>query len=207
MDELECKEFFHHLLGERAVRRKLLKLWHAEYPVPKDETSLAEVFRNFLKTLLYAPFLFKVTKRYISVFAEAHTTGLRIKRRWLSKDANAQLDAMRPFFGVCRTYPTGDYAWEKFVHDGNASIIDRVSRNQICRDFVLLVCGKAPGDFVYLSLIEALQMLLYHDALQHDWFVISLHEAMQTNTLATLVCWGDHPHDCHPEEIENNKRC
>lgn len=206
MDELECKAFFYHLLGERTVRRKLLKLWHSEYPVPKDERSLGEVFRNFLKTLLYAPFLFKITKRYICVFAEAHTTGLRIQRRWLSPSANAQLEGLRPLFGTCRSYPTGDYVWEKFPHDGDATIIDQVWRNQLCRDFVLLVCGKAPGDFVYLSVIEATQMLLYQDG-QCDWFLISLHEALQTNTLSTLACWGEHPGDYHPDEIENNKRC
>jgi hypothetical protein len=180
MDQEAVKAFLYRIFGEPAQRRAILLHWHAMRSQAKSVERLADVFANFLRTVLYGPLQFRLQMDRFYLF-QGNEWPVMIE--WIAAtEANRAL--LRSLvahraraFKSSREFQNGEFEHAGLAMVSEAAVVDGVWRRQLARDFVYMVVQRAPG--ALMELVVALQTLLQEQRSRGDLFVSNMHQALQ----------------------------
>lgn len=189
----ELRDFWYGFFHDYPGRRKRLVLqWFNQSMQEKIKmNSLSEQLYHFIDTLLFSPFSFELHHDHCSFIH-----GYRIPYTLMIKEERA-------FLVHCYAYR--DELWKKISTGKNGEFSlshctynlkqDCIWQRQLVRDFCWSIKEQR-----HVDLLIALQSLLKS---KPDVFLLAVMEAIQSENLARLPCWGFHFYDRHPEEIKN----
>ena len=214
MKKVEFRDFFYRLLGDQERRRVILEHWHRNYPVPKEATTLVDVFVHFIETLLYGKTDLCIRKDEFSILTgQWNARPLMIRKEWLTTGERAVLHKAvkqrEDLFMSRKEYENGLYNYEGFVHNDQPDtkpyqcLVDRIWRRQLLRDFCFLLLAVPTGHAYLLDWLCAVQRVLVSKQGKSDAFLAAVHGALQGRySMADVPCWGVKPWDYHSDIVK-----
>lgn len=180
-------------------RRQIIRLWHSVYPVNrKRHHRPADIFEEFISTILYEPCIFKMRSNHFCCFGRG-SDALQVPYIMLEKDERAflvQLFAEREaHFAVLKQFANQEFNFET----KELTVVKQTWRREIVREFAWLVMAKQSALLVS-ELIAAVQRVLLSAKGKADLFVSALHFGIQGVThLKEVPCWDLDWYDEHEE--------
>lgn len=207
----ECRAFFYGIfMDDLALRRHILRRWHAPYAPDPDEGGtgppkrVADLWVCFIRDLLYAKVRFCMTHEYMLFWGDG-ARSLRIAYAWLGPEQRQflvwRIYAHRyTLFKNIRDGQNGEFHIDGFVYE-EQRISSHIWQRELVRDFLWFVVNKKKLGLV-VELIAAIQALLWeHPRGQRDLFLLNLHDGLQNRCLLEEApCWGLAAWDMHPDE-------
>jgi hypothetical protein len=205
----ECRGFFHGIfMDDLALRRTILKQWHAPYaPEAPDgagpPTRVADLWVRFIRDLLYERVRFCMGPEYMLFYGNG-ARSLRVAYAWLRPEQR-QFLVRRIFahrdtlFRNVKQGHNGEFFLDGFVYAPELCS-SHIWQRELVRDFVWFVAKRRDATLM-IELIAALQALLWdHPLGQRDVFLLNLHDALQGRCLLEEApCWGLAHWDRHPD--------
>lgn len=192
---VECRDFWRNVLFDYPQRRKrLVRQWLYE---SMQCRSIAEHLQTFLETLLYSNFSFEVHHDHCRLIG-----GFRIPYSWLTNEERAFLiqcfEQKSSLWNKISQGQNGEFSFTSFAYNAqlqkydNSDIVDKTWQRIMARDLCWLLV-----DSRYIDLFIAVQSLVVSHT---DLFLVALNDAIQTDSLDQLPCWGYSFYEKHPEE-------
>ena len=185
--------------GDIGRRRQIIRLWHSPYPVNKKRHQrLADVFEEFITSILYEPCIFKMRVNHFCCFARG-AEAFQVPYTMLEKverDFLVQLFAERQqHFVVIKQFANQEFNFET----KELTVVKQTWKREIVREFAWLVMTK-PSALIISELIVAVQRILLSARGKADLFVSALHFGIQGVTFVKEVpCWDLDWFDEHEE--------
>ena len=173
-------ELFYALFADKKRRRQIMSWWHVSKPV--NGKNIKQVFKNFIKTILYDELIIEMTPNEIKLFKNKHS--LIITYRMMTKiERDIVYDIFKKrhkLFTDVSVYQTGN-GWKLSGYKKKtAGLFDKFRRNELIRDFVYFVLTKKKMiRDVKSILIDIVQLLIENEKKRGDKFLANLYNLLQ----------------------------
>lgn len=164
----------------------------------KQHTRLADVFEQFIHTVLYEPVAFHLYVDRFHVFGHS----LPIRYEWLPQAERNFLINMfacrMTLFRSRKEYENNQFDCSEFTFDGEKEMVSHIWRRQIVRDFVWMVAAAKNLNYAVSELIASIQGVLLRKPA--NVFLSALHDGLQGRVmLSEALAWNNADKDDHPE--------